>query len=224
MINTPDIDLIRYYERRAPDYEDIYRRPIPEQQTELQMITSAMQAVLAGRRVLEVACGTGYWTERLAQFTQHVTAVDTSPSMLKIAESKKLPNDRVRFLSWDAYKLDKIPGSFDAALINFWVSHISRKYLGEFIRRIHRKAGGSSIVFIADNCFAPELGGVFMDAAVGSDTYRIRRLADGTEWKVLKNYYKRDELYQLFALHSRDLDIRFGKYYWWLSYSIFESE
>ena len=50
-----------YYAARAGEYDRIYQKP--ERQVDLRKIESWLQTTLAGRAVLEIACGTGYWTQ-----------------------------------------------------------------------------------------------------------------------------------------------------------------
>lgn len=53
-----DLQLAGYYAARAAEYERIYDKP--ERQAELQRLRALIPAYLAGRSVLEIACGTGY--------------------------------------------------------------------------------------------------------------------------------------------------------------------
>lgn len=48
------------------------------------------------RRVLDVGCGTGLLTEKIAPFVKEVVAVDTSPGMLAVLADKGLPNVELR--------------------------------------------------------------------------------------------------------------------------------
>ena len=50
--------LQSYYAARAGEYDAIYRKP--ERQADLRAIEQWLPSVLRGRRVLEIACGTGY--------------------------------------------------------------------------------------------------------------------------------------------------------------------
>ena len=52
--------MLDYHERRAGEHERIHR--IPERQDELRTPEAAPAAAFAGRSVLEIACGTGWWT------------------------------------------------------------------------------------------------------------------------------------------------------------------
>ncbi len=56
-------------------------------------MTSAMQEAMRGRRVLEIACGTGVSTNDISQTAEHVLATDIAPNSIKIANEKfGLPN------------------------------------------------------------------------------------------------------------------------------------
>lgn len=83
-----------YYRQRAGEYEDWwFRRGRYDHGHEANARWFAdaaeVQAVLerfdpAGN-VLELACGTGLWTQRLAPHAATVTAIDGSPEMLGCA-------------------------------------------------------------------------------------------------------------------------------------------
>lgn len=57
-------DIISYYKDRAKEYEKKYSKP--ERQEDLKSIATILQEIFADKQVLEIACGTGYWTEKIA--------------------------------------------------------------------------------------------------------------------------------------------------------------
>jgi len=75
-----------YYRRCAEEYEEIYQRSDPVWRQELNKIADALRQVFKGRRVLEIACGTGYWTQLLSETAQSIVAPDILQEMLEIAE------------------------------------------------------------------------------------------------------------------------------------------
>ena len=57
--------MAAYYARRAAEYESVYAKP--ERQADLRQMEAELAEPFAGRRVLEIACGTGWWTPHAAR-------------------------------------------------------------------------------------------------------------------------------------------------------------
>lgn len=73
---------------------------------------------IRGRRVLEVACGTGSHSKLLVKRGYEVTGVDISDDMLRIARSKV--KDHAEFIRGDMRELDAVvDGKYDAAICLF---------------------------------------------------------------------------------------------------------
>ncbi|MBI4323860.1 MAG: class I SAM-dependent methyltransferase [Chloroflexi bacterium] len=202
MTSLPD-----YYSRRAPVYEQKFRSADPVRQSELAAIAADLQKLFQSRRVLEVACGTGYWTQYVAAVAAHVTGVDLSRDMLALAREKRLPAERVQFLSADAFQLPTVPGTFDAGLANFFLSHVPRARLTEFLTGFHKKLGPDAIVFLADDVDAPGPGGASVARPADKDTVERRHLPDGTQHEVIKNFYPVEQLRSMLAPWSTDLRV-----------------
>ena len=168
-----------YYDQRAREYEQIYERDDPVRQAELAAIRTELRATLAGRRVLEVACGTGYWTQAYADVARHVVAIDAAPQVLAVAREKLLPAEKVEFRTGDAYALDVQTGEFDAGVAMFWLSHVPKSRLDAFLTQFHAKLGHGATVFMADNVYVPGVGGDLVPRPDSKDTYKRRRLASG---------------------------------------------
>ncbi|MGI9153857.1 MAG: class I SAM-dependent methyltransferase, partial [Rubrivivax sp.] len=75
--------LRAYYAARAAEYDRVYLKP--ERQADLRQIEAWLPARFAGRRVLDVACGTGYWTRFIAPAAAEMLALDAAPETLDIA-------------------------------------------------------------------------------------------------------------------------------------------
>lgn len=143
--------LADYYAKRAPEYERIYQRP--ERQADLRTLREKVTRIFAGRRVLEVACGTGWWTEVMASSARSVVATDINAEVPAIAKAKLMPADLISCQRRDAFYLDEAEGEFDAALAAFWWSHLTRTGLQRFLCALHsRLRPGSTVAFI-DNVF-----------------------------------------------------------------------
>ncbi len=213
-------DLLEYYNLRARIYEEIYQRDDPVRQEELVVVETYLMKRLTDRRVLEIACGTGYWSERIAGVVQHLTGIDRSAEMLEIATAKALPTEKVRFVEGDAFALEEVDGEFDAALAVFWLSHVPKARIENFLVGLHRRIGPGACVVMADNMFNDGLGGEIIRPEGSEDTYKIRELPDGSRHQIVKNYYEEMDLKKIFEPHGDDLEITIGRCYWWVSYLV----
>jgi SAM-dependent methyltransferase len=213
-------ELSEYYSRRAREYERVYHRDDSARQREQVELADALKEALQNRCVLEIACGTGYWTEVTAQVARHVVATDASPEMLAVAAEKGLLAGRVEFRLADAYDLAPVSGSFDAGLAGFWLSHVPKARVDGFLDGLHARLSPGSVVFMADNVYVPGVGGELLHKPDGEDTFKLRTLSDGTEYEVLKNYYSADQLRRIFMQRAINLEIHIGKCFWWITYEI----
>lgn len=213
-----DRALREVYGRRARQYEQIYQRDDPVRQSEQAELAATIRRTFAGRRVLEIACDTGYWTRELAAAAQRVVAIDASQNMLAVAREKRLAPDVVELREGDAYKLDEVAGDFDACLANFWFSHVPRARIAEFLDGLHRRLEPGAVVLMADNVYDSEVGGELFTQAGVTDTYKRRKLDDGSEYVLLKNYYNAERLAAIFEPRCLELNIHIGRSYWWVRY------
>ena len=83
---TPDAQLVGYYAKRANEYERIYQKP--ERQSDLAALNRLLTEIISGHEVLEIACGTGYWTQVISRAATSVTATDINEEVLQIARTK----------------------------------------------------------------------------------------------------------------------------------------
>lgn len=218
-MQTCNTDLIRYYAQRAAEYEKVYTKP--ERAKDRQKLNNELRRVFAGHDVLEVACGTGYWTLPVSEVARSVVGTDVNEEVLLIAQSKPYPDGRVRFVKSDAYSLDDVSGDFTAALASYWFSHIPKNRRLEFIRTLHSKLKPGAIVVFVDNIYVEGSNNPMSDYVDGEgNTYSRRRLQDGSEWDVLKNFPTEDELRKLLDGSAEDIEYYKSSYYWWLSYRV----
>src|SRR5262245_41916698 len=202
-----------YYDKRAAAMEAAYQGEPPA--WVLAMVAD-MQAALRGRRVLEVACGTGHWTRFAAEAAVHVTAMDAAPRMLELARAKDCG---ATFVEGDAYRLADIPGEFNAGLAMQWFSHIPRTRIGEFLTGWHRRIGPGAPVFLAANQVMPYTSTFGKPGT--DDTFEEREL--GCKRCVsAKNYFTAADLHAILAPYAADVVIHEGVRWWWLTYRVRE--
>ena len=99
-MNGSATSMQRYYAARAGEYDRVYEKP--ERQADLRQIEAFLPPMFAGRSVLEIACGTGYWTRFIARAAKAVFAFDASAETRRVA-ARRVDPANVRFDIGDAY-------------------------------------------------------------------------------------------------------------------------
>jgi demethylmenaquinone methyltransferase/2-methoxy-6-polyprenyl-1,4-benzoquinol methylase len=201
-----------YYAERAPEFERVYEKP--ERQQQLGALKELVRATLTGRRVLELACGTGYWTAVAAATAAHITAFDVNESVLALARGKNLDPRRVTLIAGDAYDPPRCAGPFDAALVAFWWSHIPRARVADFLQRLHASLAPGAVVVCMDNIFVPGDSTPITRTDAEGNTFQTRRLENGQVFEVLKNYPTEDELRAAIGPFAEQKEVRWLKHYW----------
>ena len=210
--------LETYYARRAAEYEKIYHKP--ERQTDLARLRSELPALFDGERVLELACGTGYWTPLIAARAQSVVALDLNEETLQLARTKPNPKKNVTFQQGDAYALPTWPDKFSACFAGFWWSHVPLSRLDTFLDGLRAKlADGARVVFLDNRFVAGSSTPVSRRDAEGNG-YQSRRLADGTTHEVLKNFPTAGQMEKRLGRHGTDVRFTNYQYYWVATYRI----
>jgi SAM-dependent methyltransferase len=200
-----------YYRRRAPEYDKIYETP--EWQDELATLRAWLVQRTTGHNVLEIAAGTGYWTQVAAPGARSVTATDYSPELLARARMRKL-GARVTLLAADAYALPESPVAFDVGMAHLWWSHVERQRRQQFLVQFaSRLARGATILMIDQAYLKGHSAPAFRRDASGN-RYELRTLQDGDVYQIIKNYPTARELQQSFAHICDDIRITCLGHFW----------
>lgn len=206
-----------YYASRAPEYDRVYLKP--ERQADLAAIRRWLPPLFAGKSVLEVACGTGYWTQYLAPVALRILGIDASFETLQIARTR-VKSGAVQFVVGDAYRLPAAPQGFHSAFAGFWFSHIPRDRVREFLTHLHQAlVPGAKVVFL-DNRFVEGSSTPISGCDDDGNTYQVRHLANGSSHRVLKNFPSRLELSAATEGLGTDLDFHEWQYFWAVEYAV----
>lgn len=210
--------MATYYARRAAIYERIYHKP--ERQTELRALEAEMPALFAGRRVLEIACGTGWWTGHGARDAESWLATDLNPETMAIARGRPLPAC-VRFADVDAYTLSGLGDeAFDACFAGCWWSHVPLPRLPGWLDLLHARLGrGARVVFLDNRFVAGSSTPISRRDEVGN-TYQQRLLDDGSSHEVLKNFPGATAALALLEDRARRACWTQHRHYWLLCYEL----
>jgi demethylmenaquinone methyltransferase/2-methoxy-6-polyprenyl-1,4-benzoquinol methylase len=216
--NCADDNLRDYYARRAHEYERIYDKP--ERQADLASLRESIPSLLDGRDVLEIACGTGFWTQFVATRAASVLATDVNEEVLELARRKSYPRDNVAFELLDIYSEGDLPRRFNAGLAAFWWSHVPRQSYGRFIEHFHRRLQSGAIVVFLDNRYVQGSSTPLSRTDEHGNTYQTRTLDDGTSHEVLKNIPDESELAGALGNSARALEYVELDYFWYVSYRV----
>ena len=210
-------DLVDYYAKRANEYERIYQKP--ERQKDLASLRKLFRQTLARHDVLEIACGTGYWTQIIAETAKSITATDINDEVLQVARAKKYAGN-VSLKKTDAFDLFFPKNDFTAGLAAAWWSHLRKAQIRDFLARFHRVfPAGSTIVFM-DNRFVPGSNTPITRTDAEGNTYQLRKLENGDEHEVLKNFPGEDEVRAFIADSAAEISWTELQYYWFLTYKL----
>jgi SAM-dependent methyltransferase len=211
-------NIEQYYRQRAGEYEKIYQKP--ERQKDIDRLKSLLITILTGKNVLEIACGTGYWTQFIAENAGTICAIDCNSEVLEIARLKNYKQCKVSFLESNAYLLENIKGEFSGGFCGFWWSHIPKSKVNNFMKIFHSKLTQSAIVVMIDNKYVEGSSTPISRTDNEGNTYQIRKLEDGTKYEVLKNFPSEQEIRTVLKYYSKNIEYIDFQYYWLVKYQI----
>jgi demethylmenaquinone methyltransferase/2-methoxy-6-polyprenyl-1,4-benzoquinol methylase len=212
------LDMVAYYAQRAAFYERVYFKP--ERQADLRAMEAAMPALFAGREVLEVACGTGWWTPHGARDAASWLSTDLSPETMAVARSKPMP-PCVRFAEVDAYGFAELgTQTFDAAFAGCWWSHVPLQRLPAWLALLHARLRPDARVVMLDNRYVPGSSTPLSRSDEHGNTYQDRTLDDGSLHEVLKNFPTREAACAMLDPRARDPRWIDHGHYWVLTYEL----
>ena len=197
-------EMIAYYEARAGEYDDWYLRhgryergPILDQAwaAELDAATLWLDGLPWSGDIVELAAGTGWWSPLLATKGE-LSIYDAAEAPLDRARDRLLAHRlRAHIHVRDAWlEPDRV---VDGLFLGFWLSHVPRPRLAEFLALARRWLKPGGMLAFIDSRPDPASGATDQPAtpaaesALGLDR---RRLADGREFRVVKVHYDPAEL------------------------------
>lgn len=96
------------FDSKADSYDSWYMTPLGAYEDELENALFFKHAgAVRGKTVLDVGCGTGLYSIRLAEAGADVTAVDVSSKMIEVARRKA--QDRGQYIWFDQADMSKLP-------------------------------------------------------------------------------------------------------------------
>lgn len=196
-------DQQAYYRARAPEYDEWWQRrgrfdrgsrSTEEWDRQVAQVELSLESFGATGAILEMAGGTGWWTERLARTADHLTVVDSSPQVLDFNRARVGRRDVV-YLVVDLFNWQP-ERTFDVVFFSFWLSHVPRSRFSAFWSLVRSCLSPGGRIFLIDNRADHELNGEMDDPYVldHRSEIELRRLHDGSTYQVVEVFYEPDEL------------------------------
>jgi protein-L-isoaspartate O-methyltransferase len=204
----------QFYAKSASNHDRVYDKP--ERQHDLAAMRAHVAQALRGHVVLELACGTGYWTSIIAESADSVVATDINAEMIEMAKLRGLPPDKVQFRVADAYNLPDDIGSYTAVFIGFWWSHVKREQQEKFLAQLRSKVGDILLVLL-DDVYVEGSSDTVARTDLEGNTYQIRIAPDGERYEIPKTYPSDSALRKKLASSVREIRITRLEYYWLLT-------
>ena len=210
-------DIHSYYKDRAKEYERIYSKP--ERQNDLRLAGQILQDIFAGKRVFEIACGTGYWTEIISKTAHSILATDINDTVIEVVKLKNYSPATVDFEIADVFNLQNMTRQ-ESLFGGFIWSHIRLQDLNTFIAIANSCIENGGTVVFMDNKYVEGSNLPVTETDNFGNTYQTRTLENGTTHKVLKNFPSESFIIELLADKASDLNYINLQYYWILKYKI----
>ncbi|MDL2355031.1 MAG: class I SAM-dependent methyltransferase [Pseudomonadota bacterium] len=204
----------QFYAKSASLHDRVYDKP--ELQSDLAAMHAHVAEVVRGHAVLELACGTGYWTGVIAASAHSVVATDINPEMIAIAQLRDLPADKVQLRVADAWHLPDDLGSFTAVFIGLWWSHVARELQEKFLAHLRSKVGDILVVLL-DEAYVEGSSETVARTDMEGNTYQIRVAPDGERYEIPKTYPSDSALRKKLASSVREIKIVRLEYFWMLT-------
>ena len=200
-INSLLQQQIAYYQARASEYDEWFLRQGrydrgPEWNSqwfqEVEQVRRALDRFKPSGRILELACGTGLWTQQLLGHAGQITAVDAAPEVLKLNQ-QRLQSSKVKYVQADIFTWQPVE-LFDVVFFSFWLSHVPPSHFDSFWRTVAGSIKPGGRVFFIDSRFEPTSTAKDHRLEVPRANTVVRRLNDGREFRIIKIFYERGRL------------------------------
>jgi demethylmenaquinone methyltransferase/2-methoxy-6-polyprenyl-1,4-benzoquinol methylase len=182
-------EQVLYYRRRAAEYDETSVGPKGHGAKRFERWLELLDP---GGDGLEIACGTGLWTEHLVRRVRSLTALDSSPEMIELAR-RRIRGPDATFVVADFFRW-RPERRYDCAFFGFWLSHVPPQRFADFWRRLAR-------------CLEPGGRALFVDEGAGraprdadpEGPFIERRLRDGSTYRIVKVFHEPDALVRALA-------------------------
>jgi SAM-dependent methyltransferase len=207
--------LAQYYAVNADNYDQVYADEA--RFDDLDDLQEMIAGLLEGHTVLELACGTGYWTEVIAANADKVLATDILDEMIARAATRRFPEGNVAFRKVDGLDLPEDLGTFTCVFIGFWWSHLKRDEQDALLAQLRVRLGSDVSLILLDDAYVEGSSTTIARTDAQGNTYEIVAAPDGERFELPKNYPADSALRKRLGGEVREIRIERLTYYWMLT-------
>ena len=195
-----------YYAARASEYDESYQRigqydrgpdTNAQWQAEMARVIGAFAEVPIGGDVLELAAGTGFWTEHLVSRARTLHVIDSSAETLAVNRSRLgRAAERVSYEVADLFEWHP-PRTWDTCMFGFWICKVPDDRIAGFLNTVAAALRPGGVV-------------CFIEKSAPSDpaTEQIERtLNDGRRFTIIDHPRPPRLLVDLFAAAGLRIEV-----------------
>lgn len=196
-----------YYCLRAGEYDDAYSRRgqhdrgpslNAQWQEELTRVRRAFDELALHGDIIELAAGTGVWTERLIARARSLTILDGSAEMLaenRVRLGAAASKGAYRVADLFEWRPDRI---WDVCVFAFWLAKVPDDRVEEFLRKVARALQPGGRVCCVDKWAEAE----------PSTEFETRHLNDGRAFTIVDHPRPPSRIIELFGAAGMDVDVQ----------------
>lgn len=217
-------EQIAYYRARAPEYDAWANREGDFDRghhnnawhAEKRRLVTALREFWPSGNVLEVAGGTGQWTEQLLRYTPLLTVLDAAPEALE--ENRKRTARRTTMIEYhddDVFTWEP-PERYDVVFFSYWLSHVPPERFAQFWKQVDRFLKPEGRVFLIDNLPTEQAEELDPETPADDDASVLRPAPDGNLYRVWKVLWRPEELRKVLFDLGWSFDVfPTGHYFLW---------
>ena len=204
-------ELETYYAKRAKEHDKVYLKP--ERQEDLRLLKKELPKIVAGKKVLDIGCGTGDWTYYLSQLATSITGVDVNQPVLAEASTREY-GCPVSFQQESYYELTALDDTYEVVFGGFVYSHVSKEKEEAFFHNILERLVPGGQLILLDNRYVEGSSTPISRTDAAENTYQTRKLESGEHFEILKNFPTEESFQSLSRLGLRLDSFQQLPYYW----------
>ena len=170
---------------------------------EAKILFDALEAENLCGNVLEIASGTGIWTEAVVKTATELTALDSSKEMLEKCKSRLRESPKIRYVVSDFFEWPP-DQKYDAVTFSFMISHVPASKLDEFVLKLSRCLRKGGKIFFVDQQ-TQAIKNEALEKPGGEVAWRT--IENGRRFKVIKHFYSPEELKESFTARGLNIEI-----------------